>query len=138
MSVEVRHVVEGDCDCGVPKYSWEHHDEHNHYWECDYGRIPSFDINQPAPLIITACDWAHQVIKDGGHRRIGEKLHSITPVPIPDETGDITEQSEVRLFHRVDYRGQSWTWELEPAHWADPPTRNNNAHARIYLGRWPD
>lgn len=138
MSIEVRRAIIGDCDCGVPKDSWEQCNDHDHYWECDRGRIPSFDINNPAPLIITGVDWVHRVFKAGGQRRIGEKVHTITVVPVPDETGEVTEDSALRMFHRIDYRGRSWTWELEPAHWAEPPTRNNNAHLPIYLGRWPD
>ena len=138
MSIEIRHVIEGDCDCGTPKYSWEHSNDHGHYWECELGRIPSFDINNPAPLTIDARDWVHQVYANGGTRQIGEKLHTITVVPVADEHGDVTENSEIRMFHRIEYRGRSWTWELIPAHWADPPTRNNNAHTPIYIGKWPD
>ncbi|KWX66817.1 hypothetical protein [Mycobacterium sp. NAZ190054] len=136
MSVEIRHVVVGDCDCGVPKYSWEPHNGHEHYWECAYGRIPSFDVDNPAPLILAGRDWVHDVLKEGGKRTIGDRFYTITAVPAPDEHGDITETAHLRMFQRLDYRGRSWTWELEAAHWADPPTRHNNAP--IYLGRWPD
>ena len=138
MSIEIRHVVIGECDCGVPKYSWERCGKHDHYWECDYGRIPSFDIDNPAPLIIVGRDWAHSVFAEGGQRELGKKLYAITAVPVPDENGEVTEDSGIRLFQRLEYRGRDWTWELEPAHWADPPTRNNNARVPIYLGRWPD
>lgn len=138
MSVEVRHVIVGDCDCGTPKYSWEDRECHEHYWECDYGRIPSFDRENPAPLVVVARDWALSVFKAGGERTIGDCHYTIRFVPVPDESGEVTETSEVRLFHSLSYKGRSWTWELEPAHWADPPTRFNNAHSPIYLGRWPD
>ena len=138
MSIEVRHVIVGDCDCGTPKYSWEHDDDHGHYWECDYGRIPSFDIDNPAPLIIIGRRWVHDVFKEGGQRRLGDRLYTVTAVPIPDENGEVTETSPIRIFQRIDYHGQSWTWELEPAHWNEPPTRYNCARDTIYLGRWPD
>lgn len=144
MSVEVRRVVIGECDCGTPRFSWEHGTDHRHYWECDYGEIPSFDMENPAPLIIVRRDWVHDVlakggrVAQGGQRRIGEKLFTVTVDAIPDETGEITENSGVRIFHRLDCRGRSWIWELEPAHWADPATRYNNARMAIYLGRWRD
>lgn len=137
MSIEIRHVITGDCDCGTPKFSWEHSEDHEHYWECDYGRIPSFDIKNPAPLIISSRDWVHRVFAMG-ECRIGDRLDVITVVPVPDERGEINENSGVRMFQRTDYGGRSWTWELEPAHWADPATRHNSAHMSIYLGRWPD
>lgn len=138
MSVEVRHVVIGGCDCGIPKFSWDHSNEHDHYWECEYGRVPSFDINDPAPLAVVDRQWAHAVYAQGGERRVGEKLHTITVVPVLEAGAALTENTSLRMFHRIDYRGQSWTWELEPAHFSDPPTRYNNAHRAIYLGRWPD
>ena len=128
MSIEIRHVVTGNCDCGTPRYSWEHTTDHDHHWECDYGRIPSFDANNPAPLIITGRDFVRDVYVNGGKRRIGEVLYAITFV----------EEPALRLFQRIEHNGRSWTWELEPAHWADPPTRHNNARLPIYLGRWPD
>ena len=138
MSVEVRYIVDGDCDCGTPKYSWEHENGLDHYWECDYGRIPGFNIHDPAPLAVVARDWAHSVYKGGGERRIGEKLHTVTIVPVLDGSGEVTEDTYLRLFHRIDYHGLSWTWDLLPAHFADPPSKHNNAHRAIYLGRWPD
>lgn len=134
VSIEIRHVIVGDCDCGIPCYSWEEGNCHEHYWECDYGRIPSFDLKNPAPLIISSCDWVRRVFAMG-ECRIGDRLDAISLVPPPDERG---EDSEVRMFQRTVYGDRSWTWELEPAHWADPPTRHNNARIPIYLGRWPD
>lgn len=130
VSIEVRHVVDGDCDCGAPKYSWEHRNRHDHHWECDWGRIPSFDVESPAPLIITSRDFAHRCASHGRVDRIGA-LHTV-------EVAQVTEGTDARMFQRIDYQGRSWTWELHPAHWADPPTRYNNAHIPIYLGRWPD
>lgn len=129
MSIEIRHVIEGDCDCGTPKFSWEHSDEHGHYWECEYGRIPSFDINNPAPLVISARDWTHRLLATCAPVRVGSAFYEVTSL----ETAD-----GIRLFQRLEHHRGSWTWELLPAHWADPPTRHNVASAPIYLGRWPD
>lgn len=129
MSVEIRHVVTGDCDCGTPRFSWEQSKDHGHHWECDYGVIPSFNLDDPASLAIADQEWVHRALAlANGQLHIGEALHTIR----------IVEDSEMRLFHRIEHRGRSWIWELEPAHWADPPTRHNNAHRAIYLGRWPD
>lgn len=137
VSVEIRRVTVGECDCGIPKYSWQRCDSHEHYWECDYGRVPSFDINNPAPLVIVGRDFAHRLIATGPelHRLVH---HAIDVVPATEPDGEVTENSVIRMFYRIEYHGRSWTWELKPAYWADRPTRFNNAHTPIYLGRWPD
>ena len=129
VSVEIRHVIVGECDCGVPKYSWEH-TNHDHYWECDYGIIPSFDIENPAPLIITSRSWVHCILygSGGGSMSANSK----------DRHDVVTVLDDGRLLLRIDYDGRSWTWVLEPAHWDEPPSRYNDAHIPIYLGRWPD
>jgi len=137
MSIEIRHVIVGECDCGVPKYSWEH-TNHDHYWECDYGIIPSFDIRNPAPLTITSRDFAHWVFEEGPQRISRGSVHTVTVTPMPDTNGDITATSEIRMFYHIEYLGRRWTWELLPAHWGEPPSRYNNARIPIYLGRWPD
>ena len=137
MSVEIRYMTEGDCRCPGP-YGPDEEPTCRHWWECDYGPVSRFDIRNPAPLIITGRDWVHDVFKQGGQRRSHGRVHTISVVPYPNDQGDIDENSPIRMFHRIDFRGRSWTWELEPAHWAEKPGRDNNAHLPIYLGRWPD
>lgn len=137
MSIEVRYKVDGECNCRGPYGPGERPARScEHYWECDYGRIPSFDINNLAPLVITGRDFANWLFKEGP-REIRGGLYSLTVVPIPEPDGEITGNSEVRMFQHIDYEGRRWTWEFEPAHWANP-AEIRTCIDPIYLGRWPD
>ena len=137
MSVEVRYVTKGECTCGVPYGPGERPSTCEHFWECDYGRIPSFDIENPAPLTITGRDFAHWVFKTGPRRISRGSVHTVTVTPIPDAHGEVTATSEIRMFHHIEYRGRNWTWELLPAHWVNPDEIRTCIDP-IYLGRWPD
>lgn len=137
MSVEVRYVTKGECHCGVPYVTGERPDTCEHWWECDYGRIPSWEIDNPAPLVIVGCDFAHLEFKEGPRRLAHGAMYSVTMVPIMEPDGDITEESGIRMFQHIEHAGRRWTWELEPAHWADSAEIRTCINP-IYLGRWPD
>ena len=123
MSIELRVVIEGECDHG-PKFAWEPRTQCRHWVECDWGRIehPKArpDRGEVGHLVLVAADGLYDLIINGPNWRDRPALASAT-------------LDGPRMFYHLDYDGRRWTWELFPCHWAD-----GAKHPELYIGRWPD
>lgn len=125
MSVELRFVIEGECDHG-PKSIDEPRAECAHHLECCWGRVehpdPRPDRNEVGHLMLVGTDYVQELLANGPllrQKRAGR-------------VDSVTSDGE-RLFAHVDYYGKHWTWELFEAHFADGEGPDN-----MLLGRWPD
>lgn len=127
MSVELRWVVEGECNCSVPRLSTEPA-TCRHHVECDWGRFTNADLSPHPPihyLMIAHTSWVSYVKKNGP---------TIAPRYVDESEGGIvsvTSENDRTFFH-LDHNGQRWTWELFPAHFAD------RYPSGLLVGRWPD
>jgi hypothetical protein len=100
--------------------------------ECDWGIIgyQRPDIGRVDPVVLVSNDYVAAAIAGSTlNLKYSGAVGSVTVVNLDEE---LTEESELRLFWHIEHRGQRWTWELQPGHFADDP----DDHA--FVGRWPD
>jgi hypothetical protein len=122
MSVELRFVVEGECECGTPKpigfkYKCSHH------LVCVWGRFGNGEADPRWPLehlMLIAGDYVTRMLQFGAEPGT--------------RGGTVSCSSDAdRLFCHLDYEGKRTTWELFEAHFAD----GGGPHD-LFVGVWPD
>jgi len=150
MSMELRFVIEGECDHG-PKYDWEPRSECQHHIECNWGRIdyadPRPDRNEVGHLILITPEMVEKdliapqyqsrsIDPDGrvcwqeySATQNGDRLFVRTAYPIYSHGEGIRTEDGGEV---APTPARSWTWELFEAHWED------GSGPEIYVGRWPD
>jgi hypothetical protein len=132
VSVEIRMVVEGECNCENPSDK-PHPPTCFHFLECGWGKIPFTD---PSPergevghLMLTTRYWVELLLEDG-------------PILYPPmlsqppwfEKRYIVSADGDRIFVSLEYRDMKWTWELFEAHWSHLAVGAGD----LMIGRWPD
>jgi hypothetical protein len=137
VSVEIRMVVEGECNCGNP-YPSDNPQPATcfHFIECEWGKIPFTTIANPKPengdighLILTTQNWVESLLKGGPI--FYPPLLRQPPWFEKRYRGSVDGE---RIFIHLEYREMKWTWELFEAHWA-----NEGFDAQdVMIGRWPD
>lgn len=138
-SVELRDTVEGECTCGVPYPSGSPPPPHLHRIESDWGVIehpaPRPDRDKIGHLILTTDKVVLGLLTGrlgGGYRAHGDRTFLHTRWPVYSHGNGIPQPDDSEL---PPTPAQHWTWELHPAHWADP---RHNIQGIFLIGRWPD
>lgn len=121
MSVEIRSVTEGHCNCGTVLTA-DTPSTCTHRWVTDWGEIehpnPRPDRGEVGHLLITDAGWFHDLCHWG-------------PALFPD--GRVYRATDgARRFLNLQYGQERWTWEMFDAHWAD------GHPVPMLIGRWPD
>lgn len=123
MSVEIRRVTEGICECGVC-HPIGHRYTCHHHWECDWGRLDNMEADPKRGVqhLIAITGRGVERILDSGGAEPGKRGGTV----LVTVDGD-------RTFLHLEHQSGSWTWELFPAHFQDGRGPND-----LFIGRWPD
>jgi hypothetical protein len=134
VSVEIRMVVEDQCNCGNP-YPSDNPPTCFHFLECEWGKIPFTNTN-PKPehgevlhLMLTTRYWVELLLKDGPV--LYPPMLRQPPWFEKRYSGSVDGD---RIFVSLEYRDMKWTWELFEAHWANEGFGAED----VMIGRWPD
>jgi hypothetical protein len=134
VSVEIRMVVEGQCNCGNP-YPSDNPQTATcfHFLECEWGKIsptnPKPEHGEVLHLMLTTRYWVEILLKDGPF--LYPPMLSQPPWFEKRYSGSVDGD---RIFVSLEYRDMKWTWELFEAHWSDLTVGAED----VMIGRWPD
>jgi hypothetical protein len=130
MSVLLRRVVEGRCECDV-QHGPGYEPECVHQWECEWGVIENA-VADPReglqPLMVTTREYVEALLREGPHETPFGSVNSA------NVRFDAARQ-EVCLVAHTDYEGQRTTWRLFDAHTGD---EGYETRCNLLVGKWAD
>lgn len=127
MSLELRMVTEGDCECGQVWPRGHKYTKCRHPVVCDLGEI---EYTDPRPakgevghLMLMSVRFADQLQSQGPRVRWRDGYHEIHSV---------TRDEDGQAYAHLEFEGFRWTWKLITAHWWD------RGDPDMLVGVWPD